>query len=284
MGTFLIAISLLVHQAEGIVVKEYGKRRESGGTFFNAIICFFSMIFFFVTDKDGFYFPRALWGYGILSCLAYAGGFYFMYLALKLGSYANTKLVSSISGIVIIIYGIVFLNEKSSIITWIAVFLIFLSVFLMNYSGKGDGKINPKWLFYSFLTVLTSCVIGITKREQQIRFNGECDNEFMIISLFGAFLFLFIYGLVSEREKLKTAVKNGMLFGILAGSFNGASNFLSLVIYNFVPISIVSPVTTGGGLVLSFVVSSALYKERFSPRQIVSAVIGVIALVLFKIA
>ena len=284
MGTFLIAISLLVHQAEGVVVKEYGKRRESGGTFFNAIICFFSMIFFVVTDKGGFYFPRALLTYGILSCLAYAGGFYFMYLALRIGSYANTKLVSSLSGIVIIIYGIVFLNEESNVITWIAVFLIFLSVFLMNYSGKSEEKINLKWLFYVLLTVVTSCVIGITKREQQLRFEGACDNEFMIISLFGAFVFLFIYGFISEREKLKTAVKSGMLFGAIAGAFNGASNLLSLIIYNFVPISIVSPVSTGGGLVLSFVVSGVLYKEKFSPRQIVSAVIGVIALVLFKIA
>ena len=46
MGTFLIIISLMVHQSEGIVVKEYGRRREFGGAFFNAIICFFSMIFF----------------------------------------------------------------------------------------------------------------------------------------------------------------------------------------------------------------------------------------------
>lgn len=284
MGTLLIVISLFVNQAEAIVVKEYGCRRASGGTFFNAIICFFSMLFFIVTDKNGFYLPPKLFAYGIISCLAYAGGFYFMYLALKLGSFANTKLVSSISGIVIIIYGVVFLNEKSNVITWIAVFLIFLSVFLMNYSGKSEKRINIKWLFYALLTVVANCVIGITKREQQLRFDGKCDNEFMIISLFGAFVFLFIYGFISEREKLKTAVKSGMLFGAVAGAFNGASNFLSLVIYNFVPISIVSPVSTGGGLVLSFVVSAVLYKERFTPRQIVSAVIGVIALVLFKIA
>ena len=284
MGTLLIAISLLVHQAEGVVVKEYGRRRSSGGTFFNAIICFFSMLFFIIKDTDGFYFPRGLLVYGILSCLAYAGGFYFMYVALKLGSYANTRLVSSISGIVIILYGIVFLNEDSNVITWIAVALIFLSVFLMNYSGSHGEKINIKWLFFVLLNVVTSCVIGITKREQQLRFNGKCDNEFMIISLFGAFLFLFIYGLVTEREKLKTAVQSGILFGIVAGLFNGATNFLSLVIYNFVPISIASPVSTGGGLVLSFVISCVLYKEKFTPRQIFSAVIGVVALVLFKIA
>lgn len=284
MGTLLIAISLLVHQAEGIVVKEYGRRRSSGGTFFNAIICFFSMLFFVVKNNDGFYFPRELWVYGILSCLAYAGGFYFMYVALKLGSYANTRLVSSISGIVIILYGIVFLNEESNFITWTAVVLIFLSLFLMNYSGSSGEKLNVKWLFYVLLNVVTSCIIGITKREQQLRFKGACDNEFMIISLFGAFLFLFIYGFIKEREKLKTAVKSGMLFGMVAGVFNGATNFLSLVIYNFVPISIVSPVSTGGGIVLSFVISSVLYKEKFTPRQIISAVIGVIALVLFKIA
>ncbi|MBR5460383.1 MAG: hypothetical protein IKV53_05905 [Clostridia bacterium] len=83
---------------------------------------------------------------------------------------------------------------------------------------------------------------------------------------------------------MKVAVKNGIMFGLAAGAFNGASNYLSLVIYNFVPISVVSPVTTGGGLILSFVISVALYKESFSVRQIVAAIVGIIALVLFKIA
>ena len=156
--------------------------------------------FIILTDKDGFNFPMTLLIYAMLSCLAYAGGFYFMYLALRLGSYANTKLVSSLSGIVIVLYGIVFLNEGSSILTWIAVFLVFFSVFLMNYSGAGNEKINLKWLFFALMTVVTSCVLGISKREQQIRFNGEFDNEFMIISLFGAFVFLFVLGLVKSGK------------------------------------------------------------------------------------
>lgn len=285
MGTFLIISSLLVHQAETVIVKMYGNRKSRGGEFFNSIICFFSMLFFVITDKGGFCFPAPLFIYGILSCFGYAAGFYFTYLAFKCGSYANTKLVSSLGTVLTVVYGTLFLKEPSSWITWVAVALIITAVAVMN-GGKKDGErpFSAKWLIYVLLSVLGNLVITVTKREQQIRFDGKCDNEFLIISLFGAFLFLFVYGLFTDRKALGTALKNGVGYGALAGICNGASNLLSIITLLYVPISIVSPIKSGGGLLLGFAVSAILYKEKFTKRHFISAAIGILALVLFKIA
>lgn len=288
MGTFLIVASLIAHQAEVIIVKSYGDRKKNGGEFFNAIICIFSMLFFVVTDKNGFYFPAPLFVYGILSCLGYAAGFYFTYLALRCGSYANTKMVSSLGTVLTVVYGTFFLNEPSNVTTWLAVFLIIFAIFMMNSGKKIEGErvrgFSFKWLIYVLLSVAGNFVITVTKREQQIRFDGACDNEFLTISLFGAFLFLFVYGLFVDRNHLGSALKSGIFHGGLAGICNGISNWLSIITLLYVPISVISPVKAGGGLLLAFVVSALLYKEKFTKKQLLSAVIGVAALVLFKLA
>lgn len=287
MGTFLIVASLVAHQLETIVVKSYGDKKKLGGEFFNSIICFFSMLFFIITDKGGFYFPFPLFIYGIISCIGYASGFYFTYLALRCGSYANTKMVSSLGTVLTVVYGTAFLGEPSGIVTWLAVGLIIFACVLMNSGNKAGQNNRPfsiKWLIYILLSVFGNLLITITKREQQIRFDGACDNEFLIISLFGAFLFLFLYGLFTDRAQLGSSLKNGVVYGAVAGLFNGASNLLSIITLLYVPISIVSPVKAGGGLLLCFVVSALIYKEKFTKRQLLSAVIGILALVLFKIA
>lgn len=277
-------LSLVAHQGETMIVKAYGKKYGSGGMFFNAIICLFSLAFFFIVDKDGLYFPKALFLYGGISCVMYAAGFYSAYLAFKLGSYANTRMMTSTTIIISVVYGVCFLGEPLNAIKILAIALLFLAIFLMNYQ-KDEKKtpFNFKWLIAVIVTVVSNGAIGILKKEQQMYFQGACDNEFMILSLVGAVVSLVLLSVIGEKGNMINTLKHGTAFGVLAGLCNGATNFITLVVYNFVPISVVSLVTAGGGMVLTFVVSSFIYKEKFTVRQLISAVICVISLILFQL-
>lgn len=288
MGYLLILLNQAAHQVEGMLVRRYGKKHGSGGLFFNAIICLFAMIFFVLTDKGGFYFPKELWGYGFVSCLMFAAGFYSMYLALQLGSYAISRLISSFSGVFAIVYGLVFLKESASVTTYIAFVLVFASVFLMNYrpAGKENAEekaFSMKWLICVLVALVSNGMIAVLSRMQQLRFENACDNEFMMLSLGGAFAALMLIGLVTERGKLKQIIKYGTLYGGIAGLMNGAANLVNLATYMFLPISVVTPIRTGLGIVMNFVISVLAYKEKFTRRQLVSAVIGVLALMLLTL-
>ena len=288
MGYLLILLNQAAHQVEGMLVRRYGKKHGAGGLFFNAIICLFAMLFFVLTDKGGFYFPKELWLYGFVSCLMFAAGFYSMYLALQLGSYAISRLISSFSGVFAIVYGLVFLKEPAGVMTYIAFILVFASVFLMNYKTGGKEKeeekgFSVKWLICVLVALVSNGMIAVLSRMQQLRFENACDNEFMMLSLGGAFAALMLIGLVTERGKLKQILKYGMLYGGIAGLMNGAANLVNLATYLFLPISVVTPIRTGLGIVTNFVISVLVYKEKFTRRQLVSAVIGVLALVLLKL-
>ncbi len=286
IGMMLVILGLTMHQIETIFVKNYGKKYGKGGMFFNGIICLFAMIYFFVTDKNGLQFPKEIWGYGIVNSFMYATGFYAGYAAYKTGSFGITKLFTSFGIIISVLYGIIFLKEPTSPIMYIALVMIFLSLFLMNYQkgeDSGKNKISVKWIIYIILIVVSNALITIIGRMQFGVFGDTYKNEFLIISLAGGAISLFILGAILERDSFKYTIKHGFLYGMGAGVCNGINNLLVLVTYNYLPISFMSPVRTGLGIVMGFLVSILLYKEKFTCRQMISAGIGIVAVVLMNL-
>ena len=287
MGTLLILLAILIHQGAGMIVKHYGNKYGSGGMFFNAVICLFSMLFFILTDKNGLYFPPMLFAFGLVSCLMYAAGFGFMYLALQCGSYALTRLIASMSGIIAILYGIVFLEEPAGWLTYLAIGLVFLSVILMNYRKKEQREkkgFSLKWLIYVLITALSNGLIAVLTRMQQLHFNDACSNEFKILSLGGACIALVIIGLFTDKGRFRQTLRQGTLHGTLAGLLNGANNYLTMTVYLFIPISLATSLRTGLEILASFAVSVLIYRETFTRRQVISALIGIVALVLLQIS
>lgn len=288
IGMLLIFIGLMVHQFEAMIVKHYGKKYGKGGMFFNAIICLFSMLYFLITDKGGLQFPPRVILLGLINGTMYATGFYSAYVAYSIGSFGLTRLFSSFGLVIPILYGILFLHEQTSFLTYIAIILIFVSVILMRAQdnkniGKEKTQISLKWLIFLILTILSNALITIIGRIQVGIFDGAYKNEFLMISLAGAAVLLFVLGFILERDKFRATIKSGLLYGMFAGIFNGINNLLILVTYNYVPISISSPVKTGLGMIISFLMSVFLYKEKFSRRQLVSVAIGVVAVVLINL-
>lgn len=287
MGALLIALTILLQQGEVVVVKHYGKRHRAGGLIFNAAICLFSTIFFFVTDQGGLVFPKELFLYGLLSCLVFASGFYSMYMALRTGSFVGATMISSFSGVISIGYGILFLKESAGIWKYLGILLVFASVFLMRYEKtpkRGEKKKGfAPWILWALLSAVSNGFISVISRAQQIYFENAYDNEFMILSFGGAFVLLLLLGMILERDQLKEVVKHGIPSGMGAGLFNGAKNFTTLLSQLYLPISTITPIRMGFGFIVSFLISVLLYKEKFTKQQIIAVILGVVSLLLFKI-
>lgn len=285
MGAILLIIDMILQQGESMTIKSYGNRHSYGSMFFNAMICFFSMVFFIITDKGGLTFNKDLVAYGLLSCVMFATGFYTMYLAFQLGSFVASKLLSSFSVVIAMLYGIWFLKEPASVITWIAFGLFIISMIMVNYRKTEESEkksFSYVWLICVLLSAVSNGCITILLRQQQIKFEGAYDNEFMILSLGGAFLFLTIISLIKESGRMLYILKNGTLYGLVAGAFNGGRNFITFLLYMFIPVSIATALRTGLGFILSFLISVLIYKEKFTKLQMAGVVIGIVSLVMFK--
>ena len=290
VGYLLILVYAVLNIGESVVVKLYANRYKNGGMIMNALIALFAFVFFLVTDivsTDGFYFPAEMIPLGLINCALYAIGFYSMFLALRVGPYGLSRLISSFSLIFSVFYGIVALDEKTTPFTYVGVALIFVALFLMNYVGsaekKEDAKISFKWILCIAATVVSNGFIAILGRMQQIKFDNACTNEFQMLSVGGSFVLLALLSLIIDRNKLKSVIVHGTLYGLGAGLFNGAKNLISLAVFLFIPMSTASPMKIGVGIALTFVVSKLFFKEKYSLAQLIGVVSGTVAILLLSV-
>ena len=288
VGYLLILAYTLCNLGESLFVREYAKRHGSGGMLMNAVIALFAALFFLITDKGGFLVPGEMLPLALINCCLYAAGFYFTFVAFRIGPYGLTRLISSFSLLFTVVYGIFFLNEATTVFTYIGLAFIVGAMVLINYRGRGasaeeEGKISFKWFLYLMISVVANGFIGILTRMQQIKFDDACTNEFQFISIGGSFLLLTVLGLIIDRDKLGTVLKRGTLYGLGAGLFNGAKNFLAPVIYLYIEISTAGPIKTGLGMVAAFLVALLLYKEKYTRLQKLGVLLGVLAVILLAL-
>ena len=294
LGYLLILVFTLLNLGESMLVKAYAKRFGSGGMLMNAVIALFAALFFLVSDflkpeTRGLYFPAEMLPLALINCCLFAAGFYFAFLAFKVGPYGLTRLITSFSLLFTIFYGIFFLDEETTALTYIGIAMILAAMFLINYKPKAKADANEengvslKWLVYLLITVFSNGFIGILTRMQQIRFENACSNEFQIISIGGSFVALAVFGLIIDRDKLRGVVKNGLLYGLGAGICNGGKNFVTLVIYLCLPLSTVSPVKTGVGMISAFLVAILFYKEKYTTLQKIGVLLGAGAVILLAL-
>ena len=294
MNIFAILYLLIyatAHQGEVMLVRRYGKKHGEGGMLFNGVICLFAMIFFLLTDSDGFHFVPDLWVYGIANAILYAAGFYYAYVAYGTGNYFLTQTITSMQFMIPIIYGLAFLREPANWLTYASLGFSLASVALMCYArweksdqSKAGGSVSAKWLIATLITLFSNGLISVLAKMQQTRFEKLHSNEYMVITLAGAFLSLLLMGVVIEKKSIKNTFKQGIVYGMGAGLLNGLKNALNLLLIAMVPLSVLTPVRKGVGIVFAFLVSFLLYKERYTKLHYLSILLSVIAIVLMQLS
>lgn len=284
MAALLIALSTLTSLAEGLFIKRYNQKHTKGGFLFTAMISVFALLFFVVTDKGGITIPPLLWGYGIIGGIFYSTASFMTYIALGCGSFAMSMLILSYSLVFPIGYGLVFLHEKVSVLTVIGILIMLVSIYFVRAKREATGvKVTAKWLVSIFASVVLAGLYSVTQRAHHESLGTGYTNEFMIISLSVSVIILTIGGIVTDGKDIKYVLKYGTVWTLLAGVSNACTNLMGLVLYRYMPISILSPVRAGAKIIVSFLLSLIIFKEKFEKKQILGVCLGTAALVLLNL-
>lgn len=288
MAVIYLLTNIFANQGEVMLVRRYGKKYGAGGFLFNGVICLFAMIFFIISDKGGFCFPRGLWVYGIINAILYASGFYFAFVAYRVGNYLITHTIAGMSFVFPICYGLFFLGETQNYMTYLALACTFASFFLMLYGRPKDKKEDKNfsfgWLIATLITLISNGFISILAKMQQAKLGTDINNEYMIITLSGATLFLLAIGFITERKDLRRSFMQGGAYGAAAGLLNGLKNGANLAAIALIPLSVLTPLKMALNKPLNFLVSFFIYKERYSLLQYLSIGFGILSVVLMQVA
>ena len=282
IGYLLILLHTLLTLGESVIVRTYARRHGSGGLIMNAAITLFAALFFLAADTGGFYAPLGMIPLALLNACLLAAGFYFTYVAFQCGPYGLTRLFSGFTLMITVLYGVFVLQEPASVLTWLGVGMILVAMVLVNYQKSAPENpskgVSRKWLISVTVSLIANSGIAILTRMQQICFADACSREFQFLSFGCAFLLLAGIGLVADRDKLPAVLKMGALYGMGAGLLNGAKNFVTLLVYLYLPFSVVSPLQNGAGIVGTFAVAFFGYRERYSPKQLLGVLAGAVAI------
>lgn len=291
MAILYLLVNIFANQGETILVRKYGRKYGEGGMLFNAVICLFAMLFFFISDTNGFHIRSEIWVYGLINAILYASGFYFCYVAFAEGNYLLTHTITSMNFLIPILYGLLILRERSGILTYIGLLFSLASVVIMCYArwtkakeSETKGGFSVKWLVATLIVLFSNGFISILSKTFQSRFEGVYTNEYMVITLALAAVSLLVMGLLLEGNTLRNSFKQAFAYGMGAGLCNGIKNAANLAVVLLIPLSVLSPMRKGLHLIASFLLSHLLYKERYTKLHYFCILLSVISIVLMQLA
>lgn len=298
MAYFLMIVCVVTCTIQSPFKKLYQAKSNKGTFLFVSLITLAAAIFFAGACLfQGFSFEWGALPYSLLFAFALCVCNVTSVLALRYGSLALTSLISSYSLMIPTVYGFLRFGEHVYVSQVIGIVLLVVSLYLTNMVKKqpvaadqevkaGEEKKKSSftlWLIMAVAMALSNAMCTIVQREEQVRFDGKYKNEFMLIALLVSFVAMLAVGLVRDRRDLKTVMKLGAVPAVLTGAANGATNLLVMIVTATVATSIFFPVISGGGMVLAYVISVTLFKERFTTMQKIGILLGVASLVFLNL-
>lgn len=279
----LLASSIVGITVQEVTNKEYNKR-VSGGTFtFAAFSTLFALVVFLLSSGGKLEFSLSYVLYSICFAVFYSVTIVCTFLAIANGPLSITGLISKYSLLIPTLYGIIFLDEPQSYMFYIGLCLLVISLLLINYEGKkNEKKLSLKWGIFIIIAFITNGGCSVLQKVQQLRFNGEGKSEFMIVALIVSFLIMFIVALIFERKDLGKNIKSRPYCFIVCGFANGIVNLFVMLLAAW-PASVVFPVISAGGVILTALIGIVVYKEKLSVLQIIGLVLGIACVVIFNI-
>ena len=246
-----------------------------------SVLC--AAIFFLCISAGKLEFRADVLLYSLFFALGYGTAVIGLFFAIKTGPLSLTALLQSYSLIIPTMYGLIFLGDEIDAFLIVGLIALMISLFLVNWEKKSDEKkITPKWIFFVLLSFFGNGCCSVVQKMQQDHFEGAYKNEFMIPALLAVAAVIAIFALILERDRFLPSVK-GSGWAALWGLSNGLSNFLVMVLTTRLPASVMYPMISAGGIIISWVIARAVYRERLNVMQNVGVILGIAAVVLLNL-
>ena len=283
LNALLLTLATVCISAQAVLKKSYTVKTGRRGTFvFSAVSVFFAALFFLAISGGRLHFTWEILPYALGFALSYGTAVMMSFLAIRIGSLSLTSLVTSYSLIIPTFYGLAFLGEEVSVLFYVGLGVLCVSLFLMHSKREGS-KITLPWAVVAFLGFLGNGICSTVQAVQQKTFAGEYKSEMMIIALLIVSIVIATVSLLTERRDILPAVRLGGTRAAACGIINGACNLLAMLLAVRMDASIMFPVLSAGGILLTGAVSLFVYRERLSRKQYAALLLGTAAVVLMNL-
>lgn len=287
MDYLLLTLASFTAAVQNIFKKKYNAKARGGVFLFSALASAMAALVFIVTSKDsGFSVHQLPYSFGFAA--AYCGAIVFSILAINTGPLATTNLFLSCSLLIPTFYGIIALREEIKPTLIAGIILLVAAIFLTNYvktKDEGEKRASLKWMIYVILAFVANGMCSTVQKMESNVFGAYGKNTFMIIALacVVAAMLICTLSVKDERANLKDNLKGGAVLILLCGLCNGVTNALVMLLNERLPASVMFPVISAFSMILIFVYSVLVVKEKYSTSQKIGYALGVISIILLNL-
>lgn len=282
MNVLYLILIILGVAGQGIVKKPYTQKTGEKGAYLFAALSSFVAMLFFVFGTRGLHWDMGIVPYALAFAASYAASTLFAVLAVANGSLSLTSLMTSYSLMIPTFYGLIFLKDPMSVYLPAGIALLAISIFLIN--KKNDKcRITFKWLVYVLISSIGNGLCSTFQKMQQVAFDGAYKNEFMVLSLGIVTVVLGAAAIFTSKGELKDHLYHARFTAVGCGVMNGVVNMLVMVLSGMMAASVMFPLISAGGIIVTYAVSKFLYKETLSKMQFWGLVTGTLSIVFLSI-
>ena len=214
--------------------------------------------------------------------------------ALKIGPWAYTTVLTSLSTIIPTLSGAIFWNETIDLLKIIGITLMvasfIFSVFKKNVE-KDEKKATLRWFILTLIALVSTGIIGVLQKVHQSSSHKNELAMFLVISFLFSSVFSFALAFLSQKKEMQALQGNTpnpptnkkLLFKILAlfalvGVCSALNNIINLHLSGVMDSAVFFPIVNGGNMLLVTSLAAIIYKEKFSILQWVGIACGIASL------
>ena len=154
--------------------------------------------------------------------------------------------------------------------------------FLRGDASEDHRKMTKKWMLLALLAFVFSGMAGVMEKIHQST-QGKAERMTFVCI---ACLFMFTFSLIARgivRKKRGGGLKIQIpLLAILSGIVIGFYSSVNLILAGKLESMIYYPIANGGAMILTVVVSSVVFRERFNKAKILGVALGLLGILLLS--
>ena len=201
-------------------------------------------------------------------------------VAMRVGAMSTTAICVMYGLIIPSLAGPIFWKESFSLLQAIGIVIMLVSLGLLHDGGDSKDKpASKKFLILAVVAFLLSGMAGVMEKIHQSTDGKEEKAMFVFIACLFMLLFSLV-GALSTRKKGERIVDRSLLvFGPALGVVIGLYSITNLTLAGGLDAMIYYPVSSGGAMLLTVLVSCFVFGEAFNTKKIVGTTLGIIGIV-----
>ena len=293
MGFLFLLIAAMLNMTKSYCSKRISGRVDGFSTTVdmtlvrNALCAVIGAAILSIMGGDCFSLPPEGWLICLVSGVAVGANYIVWVLSLKSGVYLFASSANSASFILAAFCGMLFFDEKLTLLKGISILLILAAMLFMGkYQSQAQGRAKPMHLFLLFLVFLTAGVSSVTQKWFTRTLPDATPHTFTFYSLLiSAILLLAVTICIPQKKRLKERRESiGGLFwwiALMAACFYGVTYFQTMAAARLEAI-VMYPVYNGTLLIAGSLMAWLCFGEKPNRNSIIGILFVFAAVVLSR--